>query len=31
LDGVNDHVLDAAISRNQNVAGLFDGSHGAGV
>lgn len=31
LDGINDHVLDAGFARKQNVAGLFDGSHGAGV
>lgn len=31
LDAVNDHFLDAAVSRKLNVAGLFDRSHGAGV
>lgn len=31
LDGVNDHILDAGLSRRLNVAGLFDRSHGAGV
>jgi hypothetical protein len=31
LDAVNDHILDAAFARKLNVAGLFDGSHGAGV
>lgn len=31
LDGVNDHILDAAVARKLNVAGLFDCSHGAGL
>ena len=31
LDGVNDHLLDAAVSRGLNAAGLFDCSHGAGI
>jgi hypothetical protein len=31
LDGVNDHLFDAALARNLDVTGLFDCSHGAGV
>ena len=31
LDGVNDHLFDAAAYRRLNVSGLFDCSHGAGV
>lgn len=31
LDGVNDHILDAAVAIGLNVAGLFDCSHGAGL
>lgn len=31
LDGVNDHLFDAAWERKLNVSGLFDCSHGAGV
>lgn len=31
LDGVNDHLLDAALARRINAVGLFDCSHGAGV
>jgi hypothetical protein len=31
LDGVNDHILDAAIERGINAVGLSDKSHGAGV
>jgi hypothetical protein len=31
LDGVNDHIFDAAVYRGLNVAGLFDCSHGAGL
>ena len=31
LDGVNDHLFDAAAFRHLNVAGLFDLSHGAGI
>lgn len=31
LDGVNDHMFDAASHRHMNVSGLFDCSHGAGL
>ena len=31
LDAVNDHFFDGAVTRQVNVAGLFDLSHGAGV
>lgn len=31
LDGINDHLFDAASTKRSDVAGLFDASHGAGV
>jgi hypothetical protein len=31
LDGVNDHLLDAALGMGMNAGGLFDCSHGAGL